>query len=62
MLNVRWWQVPYYYAGCKAYDLVAGKRGLESSYFLTKTRAQQEFPMIRTDNLVGAMVYYDGKS
>jgi len=29
------WQVPYYWAGSKLYDAVAGSKGLESSYFLT---------------------------
>ena len=57
----KWWQVPYYYLGTKAYDFVAGKRGLESSYYLTKHRALQEFPMLKTDDLIGAVVYYDGQ-
>jgi glycerol-3-phosphate dehydrogenase len=56
----RWWQIPYYWAGSKAYDLVAGQRGLQGSYFLSKSRALQVFPMLRKDSLVGAMVYYDG--
>lgn len=58
---VRWWKLPYYYAGVKAYDLVAGKRGLESSYFLTKNRALLEFPMLHDEGLKGAVVYYDGR-
>ncbi|KAI3661792.1 hypothetical protein MP638_003800 [Amoeboaphelidium occidentale] len=57
----KWWQLPYYYAGVKAYDLVAGSRNLESSYFLTKTRALKEFPMLKSENLKGAVVYYDGQ-
>lgn len=56
----KWWHLPYYYAGTKMYDWVAGKRGLESSYFLTRTRALQEFPMLKKENLIGAVVYYDG--
>ena len=54
----KWWQAPYFWAGVKAYDLLAGSEGIESSYFLTKTRAMDVFPMLRKDNLFGALVYY----
>ncbi|KAG0032584.1 mitochondrial glycerol-3-phosphate dehydrogenase [Podila clonocystis] len=57
----KWWQVPYYWAGSKAYDLLAGHQGMESSYFLTKGKALDAFPMLKNDKLVGAMVYYDGQ-
>ena len=56
----RYWQVPYYWAGCKAYDLLAGKENMEKSYLMTKGRALETFPMLKTDGLVGALVYYDG--
>ncbi|KAL3469994.1 FAD dependent oxidoreductase-domain-containing protein [Aspergillus californicus] len=56
----KWWQVPYFWAGTKAYDFLAGSEGIESSYFLTKSKAIESFPMLRKDNLLGAMVYYDG--
>ena len=56
----KWWQAPYFWAGAKAYDFLAGSEGIEKSYFLTKSRALDAFPMLKTDNLVGAMVYYDG--
>ena len=54
----KWWQAPYFWAGTKFYDLLAGSEGIESSYFLTKTRAMDAFPMLRKDNLFGALVYY----
>ncbi|KAG0096238.1 mitochondrial glycerol-3-phosphate dehydrogenase [Podila epicladia] len=57
----KWWQVPYYWAGSKAYDLLAGHQGMESSYFLTKGKALDAFPMLKNEKLVGAMVYYDGQ-
>lgn len=57
----RWFMVPYYWAGSKVYDLVAGSKGLEPSYFLTSSKALEAFPMLRKDRLVGAMVYYDGE-
>lgn len=56
----RWWKIPYYWAGTKFYDLLAGSEGIESSYFLTKSKAIDAFPMLKRDGLVGALVYYDG--
>jgi glycerol-3-phosphate dehydrogenase len=55
-----WWQAPYFWAGTKFYDFLAGSEGIESSYFLTKSKALDAFPMLRKDNLFGALVYYDG--
>lgn len=62
-----WWKVPYMYAGVKAYDLVAGFPP-KQSYFLSKTRALEQFPMLQESvgegssrkTLKGAVVYYDG--
>ncbi|RAH63803.1 glycerol-3-phosphate dehydrogenase GUT2 [Aspergillus aculeatinus CBS 121060] len=56
----KWWQAPYFWVGTKFYDFLAGSEGIESSYFLTKSKAIDAFPMLRKDNLIGAMVYYDG--
>ncbi|XP_062302374.1 glycerol-3-phosphate dehydrogenase, mitochondrial isoform X1 [Osmerus eperlanus] len=56
-----WWQLPYYWAGIKMYDLVAGAQCLKSSYVLSKTKALELFPMLKKDRLVGAIVYYDGQ-
>lgn len=56
-----WWQLPYYWAGIKMYDLVAGSHCLKSSYVLSKTKALELFPMLKKDKLVGAIVYYDGQ-
>ncbi|KAM4609157.1 glycerol-3-phosphate dehydrogenase, mitochondrial-like [Polymixia lowei] len=57
----KWWQLPYYWAGIKIYDLVAGTQGLKSSYILSKKKALELFPMLKKDKLVGAIVYYDGQ-
>ncbi|KAJ5808925.1 glycerol-3-phosphate dehydrogenase mitochondrial [Penicillium riverlandense] len=56
----KWWQAPYFWAGTKAYDFLAGSEGIESSYFLTKSKAIDAFPMLKRDSVIGAMVYYDG--
>lgn len=54
----KWWQAPYFWAGTKFYDLLAGSEGIESSYFLTKSKALDAFPMLKQENLFGALVYY----
>lgn len=57
----KWWQVPYMWAGCKLYDLVAGRSGCPPSTFIPKEEAIYRFPMLQTDRLKGALVYYDGQ-
>ncbi|KAF2142397.1 uncharacterized protein K452DRAFT_297695 [Aplosporella prunicola CBS 121167] len=56
----KWWKAPYFWAGTKFYDFLAGSENIESSYFLTKSRALEAFPMLKKSDLVGALVYYDG--
>lgn len=58
--KTRYWKVPYYWLGSMAYDLLAGSKGLSSSYFLSKSKALEVFPTLRSDALKGAIVYYDG--
>jgi glycerol-3-phosphate dehydrogenase len=56
-----WWQLPYYYAGCKLYDFLAGKENMESAYWMGRGKALEAFPMLKDDGLVGGVVYYDGE-
>ena len=56
----KWWQAPYFWAGTKVYDLLAGSENIETSYFMTRSKALDSFPMLKKDNLWGALVYYDG--
>eukprot|EP01103_Thecamoeba_quadrilineata_P019411 TRINITY_DN784_c0_g1_i1.p1 TRINITY_DN784_c0_g1~~TRINITY_DN784_c0_g1_i1.p1 ORF type:complete len:710 (-),score=114.24 TRINITY_DN784_c0_g1_i1:652-2781(-) len=56
----KWWQIPYFWVGAKAYDLLAGSQGIEGSYFLTRRKALDQFPMLKAEKLKGAVVYYDG--
>jgi glycerol-3-phosphate dehydrogenase len=42
------------------YDILAGKENMESSYLMNKGKALETFPMLKSDGLVGALVYYDG--
>ncbi|XP_046386754.1 glycerol-3-phosphate dehydrogenase, mitochondrial [Ischnura elegans] len=56
-----WWQIPYFWVGIKAYDIVAGTKLVKSSYYLSKKNALELFPMLKKDELKGAIVYYDGQ-
>ncbi|KAB5595945.1 Glycerol-3-phosphate dehydrogenase [Ceratobasidium theobromae] len=57
----KYWQVPYYYAGCKMYDALAGSQNMETSYLMSRGKALEAFPMLKREGLVGAVVYYDGQ-
>lgn len=57
----KWYEAPYFWAGTKFYDFLAGSEGIESSYFLPRSKAINAFPMLKKDNLFGALVYYDGQ-
>ena len=52
--------MPYYWAGIKMYDLVAGSKLVKASYLLSKSTALEKFPMLKRDQLKAAIVYYDG--
>lgn len=56
----KWILVPWYWVGLKCYDLVAGTKNLKWSYFLGRKKALEVFPMLKSENLKGAIVYYDG--
>lgn len=42
----KYWQIPYYFSGCKLYDILAGKENMESSYLMSKgtSRSIQKNP------------------
>ncbi|EOQ98780.1 hypothetical protein E3P77_02391 [Wallemia ichthyophaga] len=56
-----WWQLPYFFVGCKVYDFLAGSQNMESSYAMFKSKTVESFPMLKSDGLVGSVVYYDGQ-
>ena len=47
--------------GIKMYDLISGSKLLKASYYLRKERALEQFPMLKREQLKGALVYYDGQ-
>jgi glycerol-3-phosphate dehydrogenase len=55
-----YWQLIYFTLGTKFYDWLAGDQGIETSSFLSRSKALERFPMLREDELCGALVYYDG--
>ncbi|KAK9808809.1 hypothetical protein WJX72_004100 [[Myrmecia] bisecta] len=60
------WEVPFYWLGLKAYDLVAGTQGLTMSRFVTPGESRRQFPTLaehRPDGktLKGTICYYDGQ-
>lgn len=58
----KWWEVPYMWAGCKLYDLIAGRSGgCPPSTFIPTEEATYRFPMLQSDGLKGALIYYDGQ-
>uniref|UniRef100_A0A0K0ERJ6 Glycerol-3-phosphate dehydrogenase n=1 Tax=Strongyloides stercoralis TaxID=6248 RepID=A0A0K0ERJ6_STRER len=57
----KWWQVPYFWAGIKMYDFVSGKRVLKNSYYISKEKALERFPLIKNEDLKGALIYFDGQ-
>ncbi|KAF5180943.1 Glycerol-3-phosphate dehydrogenase [Thalictrum thalictroides] len=60
-----WFDVVYYWAGLKAYDLVAGSAILQLSYYYPAKRVLRDFPTLAKEcdgrKLRGAVVYYDGQ-
>jgi glycerol-3-phosphate dehydrogenase len=39
---------------------LAGGENMETSYFMSRGKALEAFPMLKGKGLVGAVVYYDG--
>ena len=57
----KWWEGPFYGAGLKAYDLLAGKLNLAKSKFLSVKQTIKEIPNVEQDGLRGGIRYHDGQ-
>ncbi len=55
------WEAPFYGAGLKAYDLLAGSAGLGGTEFLSRMAVLQALPGIRAEGLRGGVRYWDGQ-
>jgi glycerol-3-phosphate dehydrogenase len=56
-----WWEAPFYGAGLKLYNLLAGKYRFGPSEILSREETLQRLPTIRTEGLRGGVIYYDGQ-
>src|SRR5690348_15896649 len=59
--NYDWWEAPFYGAGLKLYDLLAGKYGFGASHILSKEETLRQLPTVRTEGLRGGVIYFDGQ-
>ncbi|MFP4127088.1 MAG: glycerol-3-phosphate dehydrogenase/oxidase [Alphaproteobacteria bacterium] len=56
-----WWDGPFYGAGMKLYDLLAGRLGLGPSKVLSREETLRHLPNIETKGLLRGVIYYDGQ-
>lgn len=56
----KWWQVPYFFIGCKMYDWFAGHQNLRNSTVFSREMTSAIAPMMDDANLKAACVYHDG--
>ncbi|MSR69719.1 MAG: glycerol-3-phosphate dehydrogenase/oxidase [Phycisphaerales bacterium] len=56
-----WWEGPFYGAGLKLYDVLAGKRNLAPSRFLSLDETIAAIPSVSRDGLLGSVEYHDGQ-
>ncbi|MBZ5583246.1 MAG: glycerol-3-phosphate dehydrogenase/oxidase, partial [Acidobacteriia bacterium] len=59
--SYEWWEAPFYGAGLKLYELLAGRYGFGAPRILSREETLARLPNIRTDGLRGGVVYFDGQ-
>src|ERR1700680_515726 len=59
--SYEWWEGPFYGAGLKVYDLLAGRLGLESSRHLTREQVLAVLPTLEPAGLRGGICYHDAQ-
>jgi glycerol-3-phosphate dehydrogenase len=59
--NYDWWEAPFYGLGLKVYNVLAGKYGFGNSEILSREETLARLPTIKTEGLLGGVVYYDGQ-
>ncbi|HLR45533.1 MAG TPA: FAD-dependent oxidoreductase [Deinococcales bacterium] len=58
----RFWELPYYWVGLKAYDFVSGRRfRIGASRALSRSDTLSLLPGLSDDGLRGSVLYYDGQ-
>ena len=61
MPSYKIWETPFYGAGLKMYDALAGKAGLGDTEFLSRAQTLACLPTARPDGLKGGVKYWDGQ-
>ncbi len=56
-----WWEGPFYGAGLKLYDALAGKRSRAHSRSLSRDETIAAIPGVREDDLLGGIEYHDAQ-
>ncbi len=59
--NYSAWLGPYYLAGLKTYDLLAGKKSFGASSWLSKKAVMEALPNIKREGLKNGILYHDGQ-
>lgn len=57
----RLWQMPFYGAGLKAYDVLAGGAGIGATRWMGPARVREMLPTVKSDGLLGGVSYWDGQ-
>jgi glycerol-3-phosphate dehydrogenase len=61
MPSYRFWETPFYGAGLKMYDALAGKAGLGATEFLSREQTLACLPTALAKGLKGGVKYWDGQ-
>jgi glycerol-3-phosphate dehydrogenase len=56
-----WWEQPFYGAGLKLYDKLAGEAGMGVSKHLSRLETLARMPELARDGLRGGILYHDGQ-
>ncbi len=61
MPSYHWWDSPFYGAGLKLYDLMAGREGLAPTRFLSRGQTIRLQRGVQPHGLMGGVEYWDGQ-
>ena len=59
--NYSAWRGPYYLAGLKTYDLLAGRKSFGASSWMSKKAVTKAVPNIKKNGLKNGILYHDGQ-
>mgnify|MGYP002477996421 CR=1 FL=1 len=59
--NYDWWEMPFYGAGLKIYDLLSVRYRFGKSKILSKKEILRRLPTLKTEGLRGGVIYFDGQ-